>query len=79
MTENTSLKATRLSDDAIRERIKEYCKLQDGSDLRDALALEERIIGLCEALGADPEMDFGKEMLEAVGIVALHVNPEWEF
>ena len=70
---------TRLTDDAIRERIKEYCELQDDSDLRGAQALEGRIKGLCEALGADPEMGLGVEILESVGIAVRQVNPEWVF
>ena len=68
-----------LSADAIRRRIRELCLEQDGADLRTALELEGRILGLCEALGGDPAEDMGKKLLESVGIFVKQVNPEWIF
>ena len=68
-----------LSADAIRRRIRELCLEQDGGDLRTAIALEGRILGLCEALGSDPEEDLGKPLLESVGILVKQVNPTWVF
>mgnify|MGYP001568743100 CR=1 FL=1 len=71
---------TRLTDEVIRQRIRDYCHLQDGADLRDATRLEERINGLCEALGADVDGEaFGKAILESVGIGVVQVNPTWIF
>ena len=69
----------RLSANAIRQRIRELCLAQNGVDLRMALELEGRILGLCEALGGDSEEDLGKPLLESVGILVKQVNPEWVF
>lgn len=70
-----------LSEKQIKNKIKKYCKEQDGCDLRDAKKLEYRILGLCEALGVKEEypVNLGKEILEEVGIKVKKVNPEWEF
>jgi len=71
-----------LTSNQIRERIKKYCKLQDGSDLRDASKLEARICGLCEALGAkedDINSGLSRLLLESLGIKVLSVNPKWKF
>lgn len=71
-----------LTPDQIREKIKQYCHDQDGSDLRDALQLEARILGLCEAMGADGEeisRGLGRPILESIGIKVLAVNPDWKF
>lgn len=68
-----------LSPDAIRHRIRELCLEQNGVDLRTALALEGRILGLCEALGGDSEEDLGSRLLESVGIRVKAVNPTWKF
>ena len=69
----------RLSDVAIRQRIRELCLEQNGVDLRTALAIEGRILGLCEALGGDPGEALGRRLLESVGIKVLRVNPAWMF
>lgn len=68
-----------LSHDAIRQRIRALCLEQDDVDLRTALAIEGRILGLCEALGGDPGEGLGKGLLESVGIRVKHINPQWEF
>ena len=71
--------AKRLSDSEIRRRICELCLEQNGVDLHMALAIEERILGLCEALGGDRDEALGSRLLENVGIHVLEVNPQWVF
>ena len=71
--------AKRLSDSEIRHRIRELCLEQDGVDLRMALEIEGRILGLCEALGGAPEEDLGEPLLASVGIRVKQVSPEWVF
>jgi hypothetical protein len=71
-----------LPENDIMEKIKNYCKLQDGCDLRDALQLEQRVLGLCEALGAEQhliEQGLSQELLESIGIQVKQVNPVWVF
>ena len=69
----------RLTDEEIRGRIRTLCLEQNGVDLRTALEIEGRILGLCEALGGDLEEELGKPLLESVGIRVKQVNPEWIF
>lgn len=69
-----------LTEEQIKQRIRDYCIEQDGCDLRDAIKLEGRILGLCEALGArNAWKGLSKELLESVGISAIAVNPNWIF
>jgi hypothetical protein len=71
-----------LTEQEVREKIKRYCIEQDGCDLRIALKLEQRILGLCEALGAKERSrtkGLSRELLESVGINVVTVNPKWGF
>ncbi len=56
--------------------------MQNGVDLRSAIELEGRILGLCESLGASEEEiedGLGRSILESIGIKVLAVSPEWKF
>lgn len=69
----------RLTDIQVRRRIRALCREQDEVDLCMAQEIEERILGLCEALGADQEGILGQGLLESVGITVKKVNPRWVF
>ena len=71
-----------LTDQEIKDRIKEYCKQQDECDLKDAKRVEGRILGLCESLGASENLisaGISRQLLESIGIKVIQVNPKWKF
>ncbi len=69
-----------LTEEQIKQKIRDYCAESDGCDLRISNKIEERIIGLSEALGAeDAWRGVSKKLLRSVGISVVAEYPEWIF